>query len=122
MPGADLTSWDPLFKDDYGPAIIQTLNEENNALNFMTKEITDDSWVGRQKIVPLKVGRNWSTGSIGTRGALPDAGRSSYQDYKIPMRDIYGRVGFERWVIEQSRNKKGSLGASHPAGNGRAHG
>ena len=108
MPGADLTSWDPLFKDDYGPAIIQTLNEENHALNFMTKEITDDSWVGRQKIVPLKVGRNWSTGSIGSRGALPNAGRSAYQDYKIPMRDIYGRVGFERWVIEQSRNKKGS--------------
>jgi hypothetical protein len=108
MAGSDLTSWDPLFKDDYGPAIVNTLNEENHATNFMTKEIADDSWVGRQKIVPLKVGRNWSVGSIGSRGALPNAGRSSYVDYKIPMRDIYGRVAFERWVIEQSRSKKGS--------------
>lgn len=108
MPGSDLTSWDPLFKDDYAPAIVSTLNEENHATNFMTKEIADDSWVGRKKIVPLKVGRNWSVGSIGSRGALPNAGRSSYVDYEIPMRDLYGRVAFERWVIEQSRSKKGS--------------
>jgi hypothetical protein len=108
MAGSDLTSWDPLFKDDYAPAIVNTLNEENHATNFMTEEIADDSWVGRKKIVPLKVGRNWSVGSIGSRGALPNAGRSSYVDYEIPMRDLFGRVAFERWVIEQSRSKKGS--------------
>lgn len=108
MPGHDLTSWDPLFKDDYGPAIVNSLNEETNAWNFMDKEITDDSWVGRQKIVPVKVGRNWSIGSIGSGGALPQASRGSYADFKIPMRDFYGRVAFERWVIEQSRSKKGS--------------
>jgi hypothetical protein len=58
--------------------------------------------------VPVKVGRNWSIGSIGTKGALPASGRSSYVDFKIPMRDIYGRVGFEEWVIKQSQSKKGA--------------
>jgi len=108
VPGSDLTQWDPLFKDDYGPAIQNQLNEENVIQSFMEKEVSDDSWVGRQKIVPTKIGRNWSVGSIGASGALPQAGRSSYQDFKIGMRDIYGRVGFERYVMEQSRNKKGS--------------
>jgi len=108
MPGSDLTQWDPLLKDDYGPAIQNQLNSENIIQAFMEKEIADDTWVGRQKIVPTKIGRNWSVGSIGAGGALPQAGRSAYADFKIPMRDIYGRVGFERWVIEQSRNKKGS--------------
>jgi hypothetical protein len=107
--GADLTSFDPVFKDDYSNTrIINTLNEENQIQNFMTTDVNSDGWVGRQKIVPKKVGRNWSTGSIGTRGALPQAGRSSWQDFKIPMRDIYGRVAFEEWVILQSRNKKGA--------------
>lgn len=107
--GSDLTSFDPVFKDDYtNTRIINTLNEENQIQNFMTTDISSDGWVGRQKIVPVKVGRNWSTGSIGTRGALPQAGRSSWQDFKIPMRDIYGRVAFEEWVILQSRNKKGA--------------
>lgn len=106
--GHDLTSWDPLFKDDYGPAIINSLNEENQMQAMMTTEFTDESWVGRQKIVPVKVGRNWSVGSIGSRGALPQAGRGTYADFKIPIKDLYGRVSFERYVMEQSRSKKGS--------------
>lgn len=108
MPGSDLTSWDPLFKDDYAPAIINELAEETNILDFMQSEIPDDTWQGRQKIQPIKIGRNYSTGSIGADGALPQAGRSAYQDFKIPMRDTYGRVAFGRYVIEQSRNKKGA--------------
>lgn len=108
MPGSDLTSWDPLFKEDYAPAIQNQLNQENQIQAFMEKEVADDSWTGREKIIPIKIGRNWSVGSIGAAGALPAAGKSSYQKFEVPMRDIYGRVGFERWVIEQSRNKKGS--------------
>jgi hypothetical protein len=107
--GADITSWDPVFKDDYtNTRIINSLNEENQMLNFMTTDTSKDGWQGRQKIVPVKVGRNWAIGSIPVRGALPNAGRSSWQDFKIPMRNVYGRVGFEEWVILQSRNGKGA--------------
>lgn len=108
MPGSDLTQWDPLLKDDYGPTIQNELNEENVIQAFMDTEFADESWTGRKKIVPIKIGRNWSVGSIGAGGSLPQAGRGAYKDFEIPMRDIYGRVGFERYVMEQSRNKKGS--------------
>lgn len=107
--GSDLTSWDPLFKEDYtNTRIMNTLNDENQIQQFMTTDISSDGWQGRRKIVPVKVGRNYAIGSIGSRGALPQAGRSSYVDFQIPMRDVYGRVGFEEWVIKQSRNKKGA--------------
>jgi hypothetical protein len=116
--GSDVTQWDPLFKDDYGPAVINELNEEVNALKFMESETEDDTWVGRQKIVPTKVGRNWSVGSIPTTvggAALPQQGRSVFKEFKIPMKNTYGRVGFERNVMSQSRNKKGSWQQVIPA-------
>lgn len=113
--GSDLSQWDPLFKDDYAPAIINQLQEENVILKFMESEVPDDTWVGRRKVIPTKVGRNWSTGSIGAGGRLPQAGRSSYADFIVPMKDTYGRVAFERFVIEQSRSKKGSWQQVIPA-------
>lgn len=115
MPGSDTTQWDPLFKDDYGPAIVNQLNEENLMTKWMESEVKDDSWVGRQKVVPIMIGRNRSVGSIPARGRLPQAGRSVYEDFQIPMRNTYGRVGFERHVIAQSRNKKGSWQQVIPA-------
>jgi len=115
MPGSDTTQWDPLFKDDYGPAIVSQVNEENLMTKWMETEIADDSWVGRQKVVPIKIGRNRSIGSIPSRGRLPQAGRSVFEDFQIPMKNTYGRVGFERNVIAQSRNKKGSWQQVIPA-------
>lgn len=115
MPGSDTTQWDPLFKDDYGPAIVSQLNDENLMTQWMESEIKDDSWVGRQKVVPIMIGRNRSVGSIQNRGRLPQAGRSVFADFNIPMRNTYGRVGFERNVIAQSRNKKGSWQSVIPA-------
>lgn len=108
MPGADLTSWDALLKEDYSPIIQNELSEENPIQAFMAEELADDSWTGKEKYVPVKIGRNWSVGSIGAGGGIPPKGRSSYQKFQIPMRDVYGAVGFERYVMEQSRNKKGS--------------
>jgi len=108
MPGSDLTQWDPLLKDDYAPAIVNQLGEENIILKFMESETPDDTWVGRKKVIPIKIGRNWSVGSIPERGRLPQAGRTSYENFEVPMRRTYGRVGFGRDVIEQSRSKKGS--------------
>ena len=108
MPGSDTTQWDALFKDDYAPVIVSQLNEENLMTKWMDTEVADDSWVGRQKIQPIMIGRNRSIGSIPNRGRLPAASRSVFKDFSIPMRNSYGRCGFERNVIAQSRNKKGS--------------
>jgi hypothetical protein len=109
MPAADPTSWDPLFKDDYSPEVIEnSLAEENNIQNFMVTDVADDTWQGRRKVIPKLVGRNWSIGSIPVRGRIPNQGRSTYVDSIVGMRNLYGSVGFGRDVMIQSRNKKGS--------------
>jgi hypothetical protein len=113
--GSDLTQWTPLLKDDYAPAIVDQLQDENNILKFMESEAPDDTWVGRKKVIPIKIGRNYSVGAIPTRGRLPQAGRTSYQQFEVPMKNTYGRVGFGREVILQSRNKKGSWQQVIPA-------
>jgi hypothetical protein len=108
MPGSDVDSWTPLLKEDYEPAFKTQLAEENIAESFMRKEVKPQKWQGKKRIVPIKIGRNHSAGSIGARGALPQAGRSSWKDFEIMARDTYCRVGFDRYVMNQSRNKKGS--------------
>ncbi|MCC6989947.1 MAG: phage major capsid protein [Acidobacteria bacterium] len=105
---SDTTQWDPLLKDDYAPVIVSQLADETDILNMFETEFTDDSWVGRRKLMPIKIGRNWSVGSIPARGRLPNAGRTSYLDFDIGIRNAYGRVGFGREIMQQSRNKKGS--------------
>lgn len=112
---SDTTQWDPLLKDDYAPEIVNQLAEENDILNMFEREMKDDSWVGRKKIMPIKIGRNWSVGSIPARGRLPNAGRTSYKDFEIGIRNSYGRVGFGREIMLQSRNKKGSWQQVMPA-------
>jgi hypothetical protein len=108
MAASDTTQWDPLLKDDYAPAIVNQLAEDVDILNMFEKEFKDDSWQGRKKVMPIKIGRNWSVGAIPSRGRLPQAGRTSYQDFEILIKNMYGRVGFDREVMLQSRNKKGS--------------
>lgn len=115
MAASDTTQWDPLLKEDYAPAIVNQLNEDTDVLQMFESEFTDDSWQGRRKIMPIKIGRNWSVGSIPARGRLPNAGRTSYQDFDIGIRNSYGRVGFGREVMQQSRNKKGSWQQVMPA-------
>lgn len=109
MPSADAASWEPLFKEDYNPEVIEnSLAEENHLQAFMETEITDDTWQGRRKVIPKLIGRNWSIGSIPARGRIPAQGRSSYVDSYVGLRNIYGSVGFDRDVMLRSRNKKGS--------------
>jgi hypothetical protein len=110
MPATDLTSWDPLFKEDYSSEIINdALQDENLIQKLFTSEIADDTWQGRYKLIPLRTGRNHSIGSIGPAGKLPTAGRTAYADYKVYMRDVYGRVQFDKRVMLDARNKKGAF-------------
>jgi hypothetical protein len=98
-----------MLKDDYEEAFRNGLSEENIAESFMRKEIKPQKWQGRKRVVPKKLGRNQAAGSIGARGALPQAGRSRWADFEIQARDCYTRVGFDRYTMEQAKNKKGSF-------------
>ena len=76
-------SGDP--RENYGPVIVKQLTEDNLMPEWMESEVKDDSWVGRQKVVPIMIGRNRSVGSIPVGGRLPQAGRSVFADFQIPI-------------------------------------
>ncbi len=110
MPPTDSTSYDAMFKDDYhSRAILNSLQDQNHMQEWM-EEVEADPTQGRQHVIPKRVGRNWSTGSIGARGALPQAGRSAFAKSLIDMRDLYLRVGIDRYTMNRGRNNKGAFG------------
>jgi hypothetical protein len=109
MPGADPTSWGPMLKETYDAAFKNQLAEDQIAEKFMRSDIDQERWEGKKRVVAIKVGRNYASGSIGSGGALPQAGRGTWADFEITCRDTYTRVGFNRYVLEQTRNRKGAF-------------
>lgn len=110
MPGADPTSYGPMMKETYDPLWRNQLAEEHITESWMRSEIDREKWEGKDRVVATKLGRNYSSGSIGVGGRLPQAGRAAWKEFRIPARDSYTRVGFERYVIEQTKGKKGAFG------------
>jgi hypothetical protein len=74
------------------------------------EEVEADPTQGRQHVIAKRTGRNHSFGSIGARGALPQAGRSAFKKSLIDMRDCYMRVGIDRYTMNRARNDKGAFG------------
>jgi hypothetical protein len=98
-----------LLKIDYSSEVIMnSLQDENPIQEFMTSEAKDESWQGSTKYVPKRKGRNYSMGSIPRRGMLPQAGNQKWIHSQIGMRNLYGRVGFDRQIMLDSRNTKGA--------------
>lgn len=109
MPGSDVTSWTANLKETYDEAFKTQLAEDNLTEAFMRTEIDKEKWEGKVRKISIKVGRNFAAGSIGAGGALPQQGRGRWEQFAIPARDTYTRVGFERYVIEQSASKQGAI-------------
>lgn len=109
MPEVNLASYDPMFKDRYhSQAIVNTLNNSNRALKWISQD-KKAKFSGRQTIIPKKIGRHHSAGSIGPRGKLPRRGRSAWADSKVPIRDVYFAVEFDEYVIGKSSDNDGSF-------------
>jgi len=109
MPGADPTSWGPNLKETYDTAFRNQLSEDHIVESFMRSDTKSEKWEGKERVIPNKIGRNHSSASIGVGGRLPQAGRQQWKEYRVGARDTYTRVGFERYVMEQTKNKKGAF-------------
>jgi hypothetical protein len=109
MPPSDNVSYDAMIKDNYhARAILNSLNDENHA-QAMMEEVEGDTTQGRKHIIPKRIGRNWSVGSIPRKGALPQAGRSFWGKSEITVRNVYLRCGVDEWVMNETRNDKGAF-------------
>lgn len=108
MPGMDLTLFDKVLKDVYGPAIQEQLSLMNVFSDFVEENETA-TWTGRQVRYPIHIGRNQGVGAAPENQALPVAGKQQYAEVVIPAKYNYGRVRLTAQVIKQSLTDRGAF-------------
>lgn len=98
----------------YEEKIREQINLNHVVRKFRKQNKDEVTWQGNAVFVHLHSKRNYSgVKSTGEGNALGIAGNQSYAGLTIPIRDIKGRFGVTREVIEASN--KGLKGAAAPA-------
>ena len=107
MP-ANLSSMDPLFKEDYGPVLTSQLNNDTPMLDSFEK-VSDIRWQGKYHVEPIHVNRNRGSYWGGEGSAPPTAGRQQIERLQIPCKWFYGAVQFTVQAIKASQSDKGAF-------------
>lgn len=110
MAGQNLTQFDAVLKEFYGPGIVEELNEQVPFLKLIEKDAGLIKFDGRRWLVPIHVGRNSGIGARAEGAVLPTPGAQSYQDYTVKPTYQYGGIKVTGQVIQQSRTDKGAFG------------
>lgn len=102
------------MRSEYQDRIREQINTNHIVRKFRKQQKDDVTWQGNEVVVHLHSGRNYSgVKSTGEGNALGIAGQQSYAKLSVPIKDIKGRFGVSREVIEASN--KGLKGAAAPA-------
>lgn len=107
MAGATLTTADSALKEDYQPAIRETLNNKVFILSQIEKNSKDVE--GRRAVLSLHVSRNSGVGARAELGTLPSAGAQGYAEERVNMRYNYGRIQISGPVIKAMKSNTGSF-------------
>src|SRR3990167_1290195 len=106
----DLSAIDAALKDDYGPGIVNVLNNQTKLLDLFTKNGDKSLSVdGRNVIYPIQYGRNSGTGAVGENKTLPAAGNQVTVSKTITYKYNYGRIQLTKQTIEASKTSKGAF-------------
>ncbi len=100
----NLAFFNAILKEDYLGPIREQLNNSTILLKRLKRNEEDVG--GRVAVVPLHTGRNAGVGARGDGGALPVAGRQTYQNANYNCAYNYGRIQITGPTIEASRKDK----------------
>jgi hypothetical protein len=106
----NLTQFDAVLKEFYGPGIVEELNEQVPFLKLIEKDAGLIKFDGRRWLVPIHTGRNGGIGARAESAVLPTPGAQTYDDYTIKPTYQYGGIKVTGQVIQQSRTDKGAFG------------
>lgn len=106
MAVTDLTTFDSILKDVYLGPIRDQLNSKDTVYGMLNKK---DQLDGRQLVVPIRKGRNFSFGFQSANGTLPVALSQQYDNVNVTPKYYYGTVEITKEVIEQSRSSRGAF-------------
>ncbi len=105
---ANMSTMDPLFKEDYGPALTTQLNNDTPSLDFFEK-VEGIRWQGKYHVEPLLVNRNRGSYWSQEGGAPPVAGQQQIEWMRIPCKFFHGSCRFTIQAIKASQSDKGSF-------------
>jgi len=105
---ANMSTMDPLFKEDYGPALTSQLNNDTPMLDSFEK-VEGIRWQGKYHVEPLLVNRNRGSYWSQEGGSPPVAGNQQIEWLRIPCRYFHGSVRFTVQAIKASQSDKGSF-------------
>ncbi len=106
--GMNLSNYDSVLKDVYGPRIEEALSMAN-VLSDVIEENDSEDWTGRQVVYPEHVGRNQGVGAAAEGKRLPKAGQQKYATVKIPSKYNYIRIELTKQVLDASEQNKGAF-------------
>lgn len=107
MPGATLSTFDPILKTQYLGPIREQLNYATELLKRIGTDY--DSVVGKNFTIPMHYGRNEGIGARTDGAALMSAGQQAYKEAIVPMRYLYGRIQITGPTIKAAKNDAGAF-------------
>lgn len=105
-----LTALDGLLKDVYSDVIREQISTFDDVQEVFEKQAAEDiQWEGRQAIECSVMSYNEGVGAIAENANLPTAGNFDPQNFKIPMRYLYGSFEMTKQMMESAKTSKGAF-------------
>jgi hypothetical protein len=109
MAGQDLTNFDAVLKEDYGPKIQSTINQDRILMARFERSTDMSDFQGRRAVVPINMRPSQSVGARADGGSTPSPQRQTYVDMLVPMVYNYGTVKFTLPTIKATASDRGSF-------------
>jgi len=110
MATQSMTYFDDALRTVYRDNLIRQLNDEIYLYRKLKK--TSKNIVGKEVRKHLSIGRNIGVAAGSETGALPIAGKQSYDQIVITLKKIFGCLEISSMVIEASRSKQGAVASA----------
>ncbi len=98
--------YDYILNDLFLPAVADTVITPNTLLERLPRD--RERVEGKNVVFPIHIGRNIGVNAIGAGGDLPDPGQQDYNQYRFPVRHVYGRVKFDGITADASNTQMAS--------------
>ena len=106
MPGQTLTGYDAVLKEDYGPKLRSTINEDRILMQRFNRSADQSDFQGRRAVVPINIRPSQSVGARADGGTTPSPQSQTYVDMLVPMVYNYGTVKFTLPTIKATASDR----------------
>lgn len=109
MPGATLTTFDAVLKEDYGRKLRSVINTRRILMTRLQRTSEASDFTGRRAVVPINMRPSQSVGARAETGSTPSPQSQTYVDMLVPMVYNYGTAKFTLPSIKATASDEGAF-------------